>query len=75
MHNCSLCIRELVCAELLRDVLKVEWALPPPHEVGGHLSLPLASFVPRHSNLEEGRGEKPGTHCSPHAFNFETGIT
>ena len=30
----------------------------------------MPSLVPRCSNLEEGRGEMPGTHCSAHALNF-----
>ena len=32
------------------------------------------SLVPRRSDLEEVRGGTPGTHCSAHSFNFETGI-
>ena len=38
---------------------------------------PTLNLVPRHSdsNLEEGRGGTPGTHCHTHAFSFEPVIT
>ena len=37
-------------------------------------NLVEASLVPRRSNLEEGRGGTPGTHCSAHVLNFRENL-
>ena len=39
-------------------------------KVRATLNRLVTSLVPRRSNLEEGRGGTPGTHCSVHALNF-----